>query len=122
MNTKGIGLGLVISRMISHEFGGTAQMFSKSGHGSVFLSSFRLLKTEDGNEELASSFDREMASTITYGQLLAKVEGAKKQTYVKLFISAYEKRQWHLSVKNYKLFQATSSSDGDNRVQKSPIA
>ena len=35
-NTKGIGLGLVISKMISEEFGGMVQMFSEVSIGSIF--------------------------------------------------------------------------------------
>ena len=40
INTKGIGLGLVISKMISEEFGGMVSLRSKYGYGSVFQSSF----------------------------------------------------------------------------------
>mmetsp|Transcript_11897 Transcript_11897/g.18365 ORF Transcript_11897/g.18365 Transcript_11897/m.18365 type:complete len:137 (+) Transcript_11897:212-622(+) len=40
MNTQGIGLGLVITKMITEEFGGNTNMFSLFGAGSVFQSSF----------------------------------------------------------------------------------
>jgi signal transduction histidine kinase len=35
-NTNGVGLGLVISKMISQEFGGSAQFFSEAHVGSIF--------------------------------------------------------------------------------------
>jgi len=44
INTKGIGLGLVISKMISEEFGGMVNLRSKYGYGSVFQSSFMAVK------------------------------------------------------------------------------
>ena len=43
VNTKGVGLGLSISKMISEEFGGKATLLSKHGLGSMFLSSFGVL-------------------------------------------------------------------------------
>jgi len=36
VNTKGVGLGLSITKMISEEFGGTVTVHSKKGQGSVF--------------------------------------------------------------------------------------
>mmetsp|Transcript_11874 Transcript_11874/g.18334 ORF Transcript_11874/g.18334 Transcript_11874/m.18334 type:complete len:90 (+) Transcript_11874:2205-2474(+) len=36
MNTQGIGLGLVITKMITEEFGGQTKMFSMFGKGSIF--------------------------------------------------------------------------------------
>jgi hypothetical protein len=46
INTKGIGLGLVISQMITQEFGGEIRVKSKYKVGSRFQSSF-LLENED---------------------------------------------------------------------------
>jgi len=40
MNTQGIGLGLVITKMISAELGGRTRMFSKYKKGCVFQASF----------------------------------------------------------------------------------
>mmetsp|Transcript_34205 Transcript_34205/g.52473 ORF Transcript_34205/g.52473 Transcript_34205/m.52473 type:complete len:137 (-) Transcript_34205:800-1210(-) len=48
MNTQGIGLGLVITKMITEEFEGQTQLFSKSKFGSIFQSSF-LLKPKRRN-------------------------------------------------------------------------
>ena len=36
INTKGVGLGLTITKMISEEFGGGVAIHSKKGVGSVF--------------------------------------------------------------------------------------
>jgi len=36
MNTQGIGLGLVITKMITEEFGGNTKIFSSFGAGSIF--------------------------------------------------------------------------------------
>jgi len=36
LNTKGVGLGLSITKMISEEFGGTVTVHSKKGRGSTF--------------------------------------------------------------------------------------
>jgi C4-dicarboxylate-specific signal transduction histidine kinase len=41
-NTNGVGLGLVISKMISQEFGGRTQFFSELATGSIFQASFKL--------------------------------------------------------------------------------
>jgi len=42
MNAKGIGLGLVISKMITEEFGGETCLISQHTKGSIFISSFLL--------------------------------------------------------------------------------
>ena len=42
MNTKGIGLGLVIAQQITNEFSGKIQYESKSDKGSIFTFKFRL--------------------------------------------------------------------------------
>ena len=42
VNTKGVGLGLSIAKMISEEFGGQVAVKSKFGVGSVFLASMLL--------------------------------------------------------------------------------
>ena len=42
LNTKGVGLGLSITKMISKEFGGDTAVLSKKGLGSVFLSSMQI--------------------------------------------------------------------------------
>ena len=36
INTKGVGLGLSITKMISEEFGGGVNLLSKKGRGSIF--------------------------------------------------------------------------------------
>lgn len=36
MNTRGVGLGLVITKMITEEFGGQARLFSIAQVGSIF--------------------------------------------------------------------------------------
>jgi len=46
MNTRGVGLGLVISKMITEEFGGQVRLFSLAKVGSIFQSSFKLLEPE----------------------------------------------------------------------------
>jgi len=45
LNTKGVGLGLSISKQISEEFAGSVAIRSKPGEGSCFLSSM-VLKPE----------------------------------------------------------------------------
>lgn len=50
MNTNGIGLGLVISQMITLEFGGATRVKSQFKVGSRFQSSF-LLEDEDHDYE-----------------------------------------------------------------------
>jgi len=40
INTKGVGLGLSICKMIAEEFGGTAVVHSKKERGSLFQASF----------------------------------------------------------------------------------
>ncbi len=42
INTKGVGLGLSICKMIAEEFGGSAVVHSKKGRGSLFQASFSL--------------------------------------------------------------------------------
>jgi len=42
LNTKGVGLGLSITKMISNAFGGDATVLSKKGCGSVFISSLQI--------------------------------------------------------------------------------
>ena len=51
MNAKGVGLGLYISKMITEEFGGVAQMFSQVNTGSIFQSSFTLEKVTRSLQE-----------------------------------------------------------------------
>jgi len=46
LNTKGVGLGLSITKMISHEFGGDSMVISRPGFGSIFASSM-LSQNED---------------------------------------------------------------------------
>ena len=46
INTKGIGLGLVISQMIVENFGGAIEFESTYGVGSTFKFSFVLEKEE----------------------------------------------------------------------------
>ena len=59
MNTKGIGLGLSISKKLSEQFGGQVAVKSKSKVGSAFLASMVLkpsdhdLLKEEEDEELA---------------------------------------------------------------------
>ena len=55
MNTKGIGLGLVISKMITEEFGGQTMMHSKFQKGCIFQSSFKLKRDENRNMSIAES-------------------------------------------------------------------
>mmetsp|Transcript_20621 Transcript_20621/g.31466 ORF Transcript_20621/g.31466 Transcript_20621/m.31466 type:complete len:108 (+) Transcript_20621:2103-2426(+) len=43
VNTRGIGLGLSISKMISEEFGGRVAVLSSPGIGSAFLASLKIL-------------------------------------------------------------------------------
>jgi len=47
MNAKGIGLGLVISKMITEEFGGETCLISQHTKGSIFASSFLLHEQEN---------------------------------------------------------------------------
>jgi len=42
MNTQGVGLGLVISKMITEELGGESRFYSKHSVGSIFQSSFKV--------------------------------------------------------------------------------
>mmetsp|Transcript_13409 Transcript_13409/g.20975 ORF Transcript_13409/g.20975 Transcript_13409/m.20975 type:complete len:80 (-) Transcript_13409:835-1074(-) len=46
MNTKGIGLGLVVSKMITEVFQGQVQMYSKYKAGCIFQSSFHFIPAE----------------------------------------------------------------------------
>ena len=47
LNTKGVGLGLVISQMIANEFGGGVSVQSKYSVGSIFQASFLSTKFEN---------------------------------------------------------------------------
>jgi len=42
LNTKGVGLGLSINKMISQEFGGDVAVLSKQGQGTIFFSSMQV--------------------------------------------------------------------------------
>jgi len=42
INTKGVGLGLSITKMISREFGGDVAVLSKKGCGSIFFSAMNI--------------------------------------------------------------------------------
>jgi len=42
LNTKGVGLGLSICKMISNAFGGDTAVLSKKGLGSIFMASLSL--------------------------------------------------------------------------------
>ena len=58
MNSQGIGLGLVITKMLTQEFGGETKVFSVYKNGSIFQSSFEIPSQEkehkaDGEEELS---------------------------------------------------------------------
>ena len=47
LNTKGVGLGLSICKMISNAFGGDTAVLSKEGTGSIFISCLEI--PEDGS-------------------------------------------------------------------------
>ena len=47
MNTNGIGLGLVISDQIVHQFGGVITFQSEEGVGSTFTFTFKLKRSND---------------------------------------------------------------------------
>ena len=47
VNTQGIGLGLVISKLIVQKFGGKLNFFSEYGKGTAFYYTFPLLDIED---------------------------------------------------------------------------
>lgn len=49
MNTRGIGLGLVISKQIVESFGGQIDFKSKFGRGSMFVFSFLLGRFDEAN-------------------------------------------------------------------------
>ena len=51
MNTQGIGLGLVISKMITEEFGGQTTIVSRYKYGTVFQSSFQIYNDESCKAE-----------------------------------------------------------------------
>ena len=55
MNTQGIGLGLVISKMISEEFDGQTRFFSKYKTGSIFQSSFKIPQEKNVPSEQVNS-------------------------------------------------------------------
>lgn len=44
MNKHGIGLGLVIAKMVTNEFGGDMNFTSQEGEGSQFFFNFKILK------------------------------------------------------------------------------
>ena len=50
VNTEGIGLGLVISKLIVQKFGGTLSFFSEYGKGTTFQYTFPILEIDE--EEL----------------------------------------------------------------------
>ena len=47
MNTKGIGLGLLIAKQIVHQFDGKISFESQVGRGTTFEFTFKLSKEED---------------------------------------------------------------------------
>ena len=47
MNTKGIGLGLVIAKQIVHEFEGKINFESEAGIGTAFEFSFKIYSRKD---------------------------------------------------------------------------
>lgn len=55
-NVKGIGLGLVISRMIVKKFQGDIKFNSKEKKGTVFCFKFLLEKMQDDHVESATFF------------------------------------------------------------------
>jgi K+-sensing histidine kinase KdpD len=60
INTNGIGLGLVISKLIAHKFGGEVDFFSKWKKGSTFYYTMQL---EEQAQNTISSIQRR--STFT---------------------------------------------------------
>jgi len=50
MNSKGIGLGLVIARKIAKQFEGEITCKSKAGFGSNFTFKFRIFDKPDDNQ------------------------------------------------------------------------
>mmetsp|Transcript_20628 Transcript_20628/g.31468 ORF Transcript_20628/g.31468 Transcript_20628/m.31468 type:complete len:163 (+) Transcript_20628:592-1080(+) len=50
INTKGIGLGLAISKMIAEEFGGEVAVLSEHGRGSAFYASFEYQEDVSGKK------------------------------------------------------------------------
>jgi len=51
LNTKGVGLGLSITKMISKAFGGDVAVQSRAGTGSVFYSCVQIPKDENEDME-----------------------------------------------------------------------
>jgi len=49
LNTKGVGLGLSITKMISNAFGGDVAVLSHQGKGSIFLSSLQIPYSDENN-------------------------------------------------------------------------
>lgn len=74
-NTQGIGLGLVISKMITNEFGGAVRMKSKERTGSKFQSSFLLQYDEEGSQSPMIHFEQR---THILGQ---HIERMKSETW-----------------------------------------
>jgi K+-sensing histidine kinase KdpD len=70
INTKGVGLGLSIAKMISEEFKGGVAVLSKHGEGSVFMSSLEILP-ETENTKCKSKEEAEL------GKRLAKAKRAQ---------------------------------------------
>eukprot|EP00356_Strombidium_inclinatum_P007324 CAMPEP_0170487744 /NCGR_PEP_ID=MMETSP0208-20121228/6484_1 /TAXON_ID=197538 /ORGANISM="Strombidium inclinatum, Strain S3" /LENGTH=92 /DNA_ID=CAMNT_0010762121 /DNA_START=2140 /DNA_END=2418 /DNA_ORIENTATION=+ len=50
INTKGVGLGLAICKMIAEEFGGEVAVLSKKGSGSTFFASFDIEDRQSLNQ------------------------------------------------------------------------
>ena len=57
MNTRGIGLGLHISKLICEQFGGSIICESEEGRGSNFTFHFSLKEMVNANEERSRNFN-----------------------------------------------------------------
>jgi len=75
LNTKGIGLGLAISKMISEEYGGGVAVKSKLGVGSAFYSTMEINKQAATNVQTAEA--SQLASTLSF--ILKKQQEEAKQ-------------------------------------------
>eukprot|EP00356_Strombidium_inclinatum_P007858 CAMPEP_0170510394 /NCGR_PEP_ID=MMETSP0208-20121228/65738_1 /TAXON_ID=197538 /ORGANISM="Strombidium inclinatum, Strain S3" /LENGTH=249 /DNA_ID=CAMNT_0010793849 /DNA_START=1323 /DNA_END=2069 /DNA_ORIENTATION=+ len=64
VNTKGVGLGLSITKMISEEFGGSVTVHSKRGRGSTFQACISLI-TDATNLVKKSKEEEELAVKLT---------------------------------------------------------